>query len=172
MTMLRLGRHGLGVAMVLAAVGVAYATIPGSDGAIHGCYRPDGGLRLIDSDAGQSCRAGEAAIQWRAAVSLGCPPGTLPFIGVCIETASRTPADLSHARFDCADEGRRLPLPGELYGFRDVEGITLSSAGEWTDDLGDATGGVSYVTVAESGEAVLHPSAVIAYRCVAGPVLR
>jgi hypothetical protein len=172
MTLLRLGRRGLGVAMVLAAVGVAYATIPGSDSAIHACYMSGGQLRVIDSDAGQSCRPGEAAIQWRAAVSLGCPPRTLPFIGVCLETASRTPTDHAHATLDCADEGMRLPSPGELIGFRDVDGITLALAGEWTDDLGLAAVEFRYVVVAKSGDGVLDESNVIGYRCVAGPVLR
>ena len=55
MTHLHLERRTVGIAMVVLAVGVTYASIPGSDGAIHGCYAAGGQLRVIDTDAGQSC---------------------------------------------------------------------------------------------------------------------
>jgi hypothetical protein len=48
---------------VLAAGGVAYATIPDGQGVIHACYKTTGGqLRVIDSG---SCSGSEKALSWR-----------------------------------------------------------------------------------------------------------
>jgi len=55
-----------------ASVVTVSAAVPSSgDGRIHGCYRTSasltdakGALRTIDSDAGQSCASGEAALNW------------------------------------------------------------------------------------------------------------
>jgi hypothetical protein len=170
MTNPRFARRSLGIGIVLLlAAGVTYASIPGSDGAIHACYLPGGQLRLIDADANQSCRPGETAIQWPA-VSQGCPAGTLPFLGVCIEIAARSPDFHFFAALDCADELRRLPSPGELKAFREVDGITLSV--EWTDDLADAAEPFRFVVVSESGDGVATVDEEHVYRCVAGPVLQ
>ncbi len=50
------------------ATGIASASIPASNGVIHACYsttrNPVGRLRVIDTDAGQSCTAGEVALTW------------------------------------------------------------------------------------------------------------
>lgn len=59
-----------GVAIgVIAAGGVAYATIPGPDGAISGCYTKTAGLfdakgtvRVVDSTS--ECRSSELALTW------------------------------------------------------------------------------------------------------------
>lgn len=53
-------------AVLLAAGGVAYATIPDSGTAvIHACYtNSTGALRVIDPSKGQSCAAGETALNW------------------------------------------------------------------------------------------------------------
>jgi hypothetical protein len=53
-------------AAVVAAglAGTAYATIPGGDGVIHGCYAKSGGtLRVIDASV-TSCKSGETALNW------------------------------------------------------------------------------------------------------------
>jgi hypothetical protein len=50
--------------VVVAAVGVAYASIPDSNGVIHGCYQKNNGqLRVIDP-AVSSCNDSETALQW------------------------------------------------------------------------------------------------------------
>jgi len=58
---------------VLVAGGVAaYASIPDSSGAIHGCYTkhaglfspPVGTLRVIDTAKGQQCNRSETAVDW------------------------------------------------------------------------------------------------------------
>lgn len=56
----------LGVVGVLLLVGgVAVASIPDASGVIHGCRKNnDGSLRVIDSDAGQTCPNGWTALNW------------------------------------------------------------------------------------------------------------
>jgi len=66
---------GVLVAAGLAvAAGVAYATIPGSNGVIHGCYNKAGILRVIDTSGGEACAAGETALEWNQEGPQG-PPG-------------------------------------------------------------------------------------------------
>jgi hypothetical protein len=63
------GRRTLAAAVVALAVSAglatfAYASIPDSGGVIHGCYKTSGGdLRVVDS-ATDSCKNGEAALNW------------------------------------------------------------------------------------------------------------
>jgi hypothetical protein len=48
---------------LVTAVGVAYATIPDSNGVIHGCYaKNSGALRVIDT--GQACTTKETGLNW------------------------------------------------------------------------------------------------------------
>jgi hypothetical protein len=54
------------VAAIVAAAcaGAAYATIPGSDDVIHGCYAKSGGtLRVIDASV-TNCKSGETSLNW------------------------------------------------------------------------------------------------------------
>src|SRR5919106_118027 len=64
------------VAVVLGAVGgYAYASIPGGDGVIDGCYgKITGNLRVIDADAGGACLANERPLSWNQVGPQG-PPG-------------------------------------------------------------------------------------------------
>lgn len=49
--------------LTLAVGGIAYASIPASDGTINGCRKTtDGSLRVIDSTA--SCPSGYTALNW------------------------------------------------------------------------------------------------------------
>jgi hypothetical protein len=51
--------------LLATAGGIAYATIPGGDGVIHGCYTNRGGvLTVIDPSAGQQCSALQTPISW------------------------------------------------------------------------------------------------------------
>lgn len=55
----------LGAAATLAAIGIAFAAIPASDGTISGCYKKSGGsFRVIDSQAGTTCAATENPISF------------------------------------------------------------------------------------------------------------
>lgn len=59
-------------ALLAVAGGIAYAAIPGSDGTISGCYKlSDGTLRVIDAEAGATCKSSEKPITW----SQTGPPG-------------------------------------------------------------------------------------------------
>jgi hypothetical protein len=50
------------IAAALVMGGIAYASIPGPDGVIHGCYLTNGNLRVIDSAA--SCKSNETPLTW------------------------------------------------------------------------------------------------------------
>lgn len=57
--------------MLAGVVGVivgssALAAIPDAGGVIHGCYNParQGSVRVIDTDAGQTCKATERTLNW------------------------------------------------------------------------------------------------------------
>jgi hypothetical protein len=53
--------------VLLVAGGVAYATIPDSNSVIHSCYATKGGgLRVIDTGAGESCNPKESPLDWNA----------------------------------------------------------------------------------------------------------
>lgn len=71
-------RIALIAAMVLAlgvGAGIAYASIPGPDGVIHGCYKTSnpgqGGLIAIDSAA--TCPSGFTALNWNQTGPQGAP---------------------------------------------------------------------------------------------------
>lgn len=58
------------IALVLAAGGIGYATIPDSSGTIHACYldrytRTQPLFRVIDPDQGQACRPNEIPLSWK-----------------------------------------------------------------------------------------------------------
>jgi hypothetical protein len=62
---IRTTKFWLAAAVVTAvSAGAAYATIPGGDGTIHGCYAKSGGtLRVIDASV-TNCKSGETALNW------------------------------------------------------------------------------------------------------------
>nr|MDQ4041696.1 hypothetical protein [Actinomycetota bacterium] len=53
------------VAVAFVTGGLAIASIPGNDGTISGCYDNRSGiLRVIDAEAGGSCRTSETPLTW------------------------------------------------------------------------------------------------------------
>jgi hypothetical protein len=77
--MMRFTKRGWSVAgatvAICTAAGVAYATIPGSDNVISGCYsKQSGDLRVIDTQAGKTCLSSELPISWNQRGPAG-PPG-------------------------------------------------------------------------------------------------
>lgn len=55
----------IAIVVVLAAGGIAYASIPDSGGVIHGCYqKTNGSLRVIDTEAGGKCSSNENSLSW------------------------------------------------------------------------------------------------------------
>jgi hypothetical protein len=74
---------GIAIGLVLAGTAVAVASIPDSAGVIHGCRNlKSGALRVIDTDAGQSCSKDEAALTWNQTGPQGPagPPGPGPSV--------------------------------------------------------------------------------------------
>lgn len=74
------------VVIVCAAVlgvlvgAVAWASIPGPDGVIHGCRKnTDGSMRVIDSEA--FCPNGYTALNWAAGPAAGTPYDVVPYFG-------------------------------------------------------------------------------------------
>jgi hypothetical protein len=57
------GKLALLIAVVAIAGGIAFATIPDSEGVIHACYGQDGSLRVIDDSTGK-CRPHEKPLTW------------------------------------------------------------------------------------------------------------
>jgi hypothetical protein len=59
---------GLGMAVLAVAGSIAYANIPDGNSMIHGCYKSSGtskgSLRVIDSDAGNTCATSEKILNW------------------------------------------------------------------------------------------------------------
>src|SRR4051794_3001530 len=50
---------------VLGGTGMyAYAAVPSANNTITGCYTSASPLRIIDTDAGQACNAGETTLSW------------------------------------------------------------------------------------------------------------
>jgi hypothetical protein len=77
-----LGRRGVAAAVVvvvaIAVGGIAYASIPDSNGVIHGCYvRTTGKLRVIDS-GGKGCEKGERPLNWSQTGPIGTTGPTGP----------------------------------------------------------------------------------------------
>ena len=65
----------IGAALALGiGGGVAVAQIPSSDGTITACMTPPAGtIRLIDAEAGATCKKGEKQVTWNEAGQPGRP---------------------------------------------------------------------------------------------------
>jgi hypothetical protein len=106
-------------------------------------------------------------------LKLQCPSQTIPSTGVCIEMQARAPAVYGGARFECADDGRRLPTYEERAN--SVGTLPLvSPSGELTSSVFiDASGELRIVTVTDAagvaGSVRDRPDGVRPYRCVAYP---
>jgi hypothetical protein len=62
------------VLLLATAGGIAYATIPDTDGVIHGCYTKGGGiLSVIDPAAGQTCSSQQTPLSWNQQGPKGDP---------------------------------------------------------------------------------------------------
>jgi hypothetical protein len=95
---LRAARLGLTLAAVLAltaGIGVATGAIPSGDGTITACYsKANGDLRVIDSEAGQTCKASENELSWKQGTSAPT---------VRVDTTSLNPGETGEARAECPE---------------------------------------------------------------------
>jgi hypothetical protein len=108
----RLGALALGGLLAVAGVGVASGAIPSSsDGVIHGCYQKPGllanpgAVRVIDAEAGQTCRNNETAFQWNSKGD----PGPQGPAGVVTGREVRTVTQVSEGGNDNATALVRCP---------------------------------------------------------------
>lgn len=84
-----------GAVASLAAVGVATGAIPGADGTITACHAKVSSvryLRLIDKQAGESCKGQEKQLTWNQKGPKGDPgpPGASGLGKVTVQTAGNT----------------------------------------------------------------------------------
>jgi hypothetical protein len=79
----------------LALAGIVYASIPDSNAVIHGCYaKNNGGLRVIDTGAGQSCNTNkETPLSWNQSGPPGAPG---PSDAYTVEGSGQVPDDGTH----------------------------------------------------------------------------
>jgi BclA C-terminal domain len=137
------GRRGVAAAVVVVAVavgGIAYASIPGPDGVIHGCYRKTTG-ELIVVDSGKVCEEGWKSLNWSQTGPTGLtgPKGPTGATGPTGPTGA-----LSSAYVDASSTANQMVAAGGPVVFPTVliaSGITLG-VGTFTV----ATAGVYQVT--------------------------
>jgi collagen triple helix repeat protein len=60
----RFGLVALVVGVGVAVGGIAYASIPDSNGVIHGCYRPTSGQLIVIKSNGKGCEKGWTPLNW------------------------------------------------------------------------------------------------------------
>lgn len=76
----------VGAITIVMGAAVAVAAIPDEDGLIHSCYKnTTGAVRVIDSEAGQTCKGGETALNWnqQTATYVRTAAGFLTISAVC-----------------------------------------------------------------------------------------
>jgi hypothetical protein len=150
-------------AALLVAAGVAYATIPGPDGVIHGCYARSGGsLRVIDASV-TNCKSTETSLDWNVQGPQGPagPPGSQGATGPQGPqgadgpqgpTGPPGPTGLSHGYFNSAPGAIGL---GTVFG--PVTSITNLPGGIyliWANaDIG-ASGGAAGCELVADGSAI------------------
>ena len=77
----RAALFGAGLVVLAVGVGVATGAIPSANGEIHACHKTAPGeetLRVIDTEGGHHCKAGETALAWNQQGPKGDPGATGP----------------------------------------------------------------------------------------------
>jgi hypothetical protein len=113
----------------LAAGALAYATIPDTNGVVHGCYKvQQGALRVIDTEQGQTCLSIERSLVWSQTGQQGeqGPPGTSGWekkTGVETFTAPFTSVDpTDYQAFVVCSAGKKVLGGGALVQWFDAAG--------------------------------------------------
>ena len=110
------------VLFALTAAGIAYASIPDSQGVIHGCFkpstRPSGALRVIDTAKGQRCEGGELPLDWNQTGPKGATGPTGPSaISGLFETLTTTDFQIAGGQtisVSASCTAPRVPLTGSV----------------------------------------------------------
>lgn len=96
-----------------------------------------------------------------------CPSGTKAVTGLCFDANGRADKSWEDAVADCADEGRRLPVPGELIAATEGLGNVATGVGEWTDSYYFAESQSWALGVDKDREVLpLDVATELPYRCV------
>jgi hypothetical protein len=121
-----------GVAMLtglaaLTGAAIAFATIPGADGMIHGCYsNSNGDLRIID-DATESCHPNESAIAWSQSGIVGYE--------IITETSAADPGVGTFARARCTSGKKVLGggyhAPSNFQIYQNLPQLSGPEANSW-----------------------------------------
>ena len=117
----------VGTALALIA-GMAIASIPDSQGVIHGCYKPSkaNALRVIDPGLNQRCKPGEVALDWNRTGPPGAPGSPGPAGGSQI-TEHITVTNTSEPARNALQESYQWTQPaGQIDEFLVSSPVTVS----------------------------------------------
>jgi len=140
----RVGVLGGVAAAVLA--GTAYATIPGGDGVIHGCYAKSGGsLRVIDGST-TNCKSGEGSLDWNQQGVPG-PKGDTGAPGPAGPQGDPGPAGPGARWAEITTNGPDATIVAQSGGFS----ITSEATGTFTLDTGASMQGKAVLATLRPG---------------------
>jgi hypothetical protein len=142
----RATRRTLAISVVAfaAAAGVAYASIPGQDGVIHGCYvTKTGALYVIDST--KNCTSGQTALNWN-------------------QTGPKGPAGPAGAAGPAGPQGDAGPAgppgpPGTAGAVSSAVNAAAFTTSTGYDDLGGSAGPSVTAAIPASGKALVTVTA-------------
>ena len=137
-------------ALIVAVGGVAYATIPDSEGAIHGCFQKNSGsLRVVESVG--ECRTSEREISWNQRGEPG-PPGS----GVVTRMRSG-PVVFEGTGSSSAPEEKEVSLSGSTWTQGPDEFQEIVGQVDTDTPCSGASAVRPFVLVSLDGELVEHP---------------
>ena len=131
-----------GAAVAVGLAGTAYATIPGGDGVIHGCFSKSGGtLRVIDASV-TNCKSTETALDWNQQGQPGPKgdpgepgaPGGLSGYEI-VESQSEFTGDEFKDRLARCPAGK-VAVGGGADVVGDLNGVAIHGSGPLNDGLG------------------------------------
>jgi len=138
---------GLIASALVLVGGVAYASIPGPDGVIHGCVATSGKVLIIDSSA--TCPSGQTALNWNQTGPAG-PAGADGVDGtdgvsgyervVTNQTVNAHTSGGTHA--DCPS-GKQVLGGGYLVGALVASGVQFGDVTIFAEEPDTAGGGVN-----------------------------
>jgi hypothetical protein len=172
----------------LAAVGIAYASIPASSGVIHGCYgKANGQLRVIDTDASGTCTPSEQPLDWNQSGPRGATGERGPSNGFVSANFRLFPTPLPGS---FTDIGVRLNLPAgrfiinatvgldngggpssevEARCFLSRSNLPLGNSSYQDVEFGDPDTGVDSGTIPLTGAIELDAAGAVTVMCSALP---
>jgi hypothetical protein len=111
-----------GAAVAVGGVTIAHAAVPSANNTITGCYTTGNPLRIVDTDAGQTCTTSEKTLSWG---------GGMRFRGVW--KAGPGPGVPPAGLYDSTKKGDVIRYEGDLkqFGCTSPKGSWVSVAGSY-----------------------------------------